>query len=734
MKSLKPFLIVSTLIAIAACSGDAPQVPTTLSASSINNITAAAGSAVTTAPSVTLKDANGRGIAKVWVHFSVTGGGKVTNDSSQTDGSGLASSGGWTLGTAAGTQTLTATGASLSPVTFTAQVTAGPAATLTRNIADPQTGVVGTAVPNAPSAKALDVFGNPVSGVSVFFSTVNGAGIITGDTKTTNANGIATADAWTLGTVAGQQIARATSTGVSVPAAFSATAVAGAPAKITVVSGNNVNAVVNSLYSSFGTQATVRVTDQYDNPVGGVSVTFTPGPNSGAVTTATATTNDGGIATLGPWTLGTAASQSLTASLTTNATVKVVLTVTALQSQFNITLRYVGDLPSARQQLAVQRAVDKWKSIIVSNSGTSFINLPAGSCGRTWLPAIGESVTNVLILAQIGPIDGVGNVLGNGNTCATHTSSGLTSFGTILFDSADLATYEASGQIDQIVLHEMGHVLGFGTLWTSRGIISGRGSTDPIITGGNSIFEFASLQSGYSGRPVPVENCVGIPGCGGGTQDSHWRELVFRTEVMTGYLNSGVANPLSRVTVASMADLGYAVSYAGADPYTLTASLLFPGTTAIEQIHLGNDIVDHRHLQLRPARQSQTRSKERFELVHTVTSHSQFTSHYKSNGWSRRTMARPAVPTLRLQHRQAMQPIRAARTPTQPICSQKLDSYALAMSTDPIRTFAQAPTSAACEMGRSQAAPLALRHWNSDATNAQFPELTRASCDSLPRA
>ncbi|MEP6766090.1 MAG: Ig-like domain-containing protein [Gemmatimonadaceae bacterium] len=592
MKNVRRFFVLSVFFALAACSSDAPQVPTALSASSVNNITAAAGTLTTTVPTVTLTDAGGKGIAKVWVHFSATGGGKPVNDSNQTNASGLATSGGWTLGTVAGVQTLTATASGLNPVIFNAQVTAGAVSALVRLTADPQAGVVNTNVPSAPSVRAVDQYGNPVAGVTVSFSPINAAGTIAGNTKTTDANGVATADSWTLGTVAGQQLSRATALGVSVPATFSANAVAGSPTKIVIVTGNNVAGVVGASLASFGSLPAVKVTDQFDNPVAGVSVTFTPGPNSGTVTGGTAITNDGGVATLASWTLGTVAAQTLTAALTANSAVKVTFSVSALLTQFNITLRYIGDPPSARQQLAVSRAVDKWRSVIVSNSGTSTVALPAASCGRSWFPAISESVTNVLILAQIGPIDGVGNVLGNGGYCTTHAASGLTSVGTILFDSADLATYEASGLIDAIVLHEMGHVLGFGTQWGNKGVTSGIGGSDPIFTGANAIAEFAALNSGYSGRPVPIENCIGInQPCGGGTRDVHWRELIFKSELMTGYLNNGV-NPLSRATVASMADLGYAVSYAGADPYTLVASLLFRAPTATPQVNMGNDVFD----------------------------------------------------------------------------------------------------------------------------------------------
>ena len=59
---------------------------------------------------------------------------------------------------------------------------------------------------------------------------------------------------------------------------------------------------------------------------------------------------------------------------------------------------------------------------------------------------------------------------------------------------------------------------------------------------------------------------------GSGTRLSHWDETVFDTELMTGWYNSGETNPLSRITVASMADLGYQVNMAAADSYTRPTS------------------------------------------------------------------------------------------------------------------------------------------------------------------
>jgi hypothetical protein len=83
---------------------------------------------------------------------------------------------------------------------------------------------------------------------------------------------------------------------------------------------------------------------------------------------------------------------------------------------------------------------------------------------------------------------------------------------------------------------------------------------------------------------VPVENCTGINNCGSGTRDSHWRELTFRTELMTGFIeNSTTAMPLSAMTIQSLADLGYSVSTASADAYKIPGTAIMLPDSSSEQ-------------------------------------------------------------------------------------------------------------------------------------------------------
>jgi hypothetical protein len=128
-------------------------------------------------------------------------------------------------------------------------------------------------------------------------------------------------------------------------------------------------------------------------------------------------------------------------------------------------------------------------------------------------------------------------------------------------DTADLGRLESNGQLFETALHEMGHILGIGTLWYVKGVISGMGSNNPVFTGARAVAEYNSLFD-LDVDVVPLENQGG-----GGTADSHWRESVFDNELMTGWLDGGGANPLSRITAASLADIGYEVNIAAADDY-----------------------------------------------------------------------------------------------------------------------------------------------------------------------
>jgi hypothetical protein len=199
-------------------------------------------------------------------------------------------------------------------------------------------------------------------------------------------------------------------------------------------------------------------------------------------------------------------------------------------------------------------------------------------------------IDDLLIFAAVEPIDGVGAVLGSAGWCFRRTA-GLPVIGTMRFDAADVATLESRNQLGAVIMHEMGHVIGVGSMWTARGLLqnpsAGSAATDTYFSGTNGIAGFDAIGgTTYTlGVKVPVENTGGA-----GTQNAHWRESILQNELMTGYLNSGT-NPLSMLTVRSLQDLGYTVNTASADPFflslSLQSSLLAPDAGAVR---LENDV------------------------------------------------------------------------------------------------------------------------------------------------
>jgi len=154
-----------------------------------------------------------------------------------------------------------------------------------------------------PTARVTDQYGNPVAGRSVTWGLASGGGSLgTPATVSSDATGIVTAPAWTLGTAVGPNAITASAAGLSgSPVTFSALGLAGAATQMVIKDGNNQSAVVAT---ALPVKPSVVVRDQFNNPVGNASVTFAVTAGGGGITGAASTTDAQGIATVGSWTLG----------------------------------------------------------------------------------------------------------------------------------------------------------------------------------------------------------------------------------------------------------------------------------------------------------------------------------------------------------------------------------------------------------------------------------------------
>ena len=193
-------------------------------------------------------------------------------------------------------------------------------------------GTVGAEVSPAPAVRIRDGNGNPMQGVSVEFQLTAGGGTLQSPGAQTNIDGVATA-VWTLGQRPQVSSLFVTSHGLT-NLVFTATAVAG-PA-------SSISPRVNDLARLVATggragHPSVDVRDQFDNPVAGVTVTFTVTSGGGTIEAGTATTDHLGIATAGWWTLGQPGENTVNASAPGLQSVAFTVTaVTATGSQTGI--------------------------------------------------------------------------------------------------------------------------------------------------------------------------------------------------------------------------------------------------------------------------------------------------------------------------------------------------------------------------------------------------------------
>ena len=222
-----------------------------------------------------------------------------------------------------------------------------------------------------------------------------------------------------------------------------------------------------------------------------------------------------------------------------------VLAARPTSASFDINLIFDDSYPPS-QQSAAHQAELLWEDVITG-----------------YQPGI--TLTGVTVNLDTLFSDGVGSVLGQAFFPSTTWQGGfrLSTGGRFQIDPADMPSLESSGRLDDVIAHEIGHLLGVGMLWESNDLYENNSGE---YTGSFGVAAY-NAEFGQTGSFVPVE----LEG-GSGTANAHWNEELngarftgikdvmnrdFRDELMTGWLNS---NPfLSNTTVQSMRDLGFTV-------------------------------------------------------------------------------------------------------------------------------------------------------------------------------
>jgi hypothetical protein len=257
---------------------------------------------------------------------------------------------------------------------------------ITKLAGDNQTAVAGAALANAPSVTVKDSAGNVTPGVPVSFVVTSGGGSIANATATTNAGGMATAGAWTLGNNPGANSLSASVSGAPT-VTFSATGTTPPAAALVVNAGNGQTAPAGT---AVAVAPSVKVTTASGLPSPGVDVTFAVSAGGGSVTAATATTNVAGIATVGAWTLGAVGLNTLVASANGVGTVTFSATATS---------PFVLALSPAAVSISTEAGTSATRTVSITNGGASAVSgialdAPVYSAnGSQWLTATLNSTT-----------------------------------------------------------------------------------------------------------------------------------------------------------------------------------------------------------------------------------------------------------------------------------------------------------------------------------------------------
>ncbi|MHB0948514.1 MAG: leishmanolysin-related zinc metalloendopeptidase [Gemmatimonadaceae bacterium] len=364
---------------------------------------------------------------------------------------------------------------------------------------------------------------------------------------------------------------------VAALAGLAALACGGEPAApvpgFTVISGKGQQALAGT---TLGTPIVVKLRKVDGSAAAAERVVFRL-TGDGTLADTVGVTDDEGKVTAPRWTLGTSAGNHSMVAAAGGFSTSVTAEAT---SNFTLEVRFFGTPPAADQRQLFVAAAQRIRGVVTGAVPPVPVQLNLASdsaCSMKGLPVVNETMKGMVVFAAVDSIDGRGKTLAQAGGCLLRRfvvagdSVQLPLVGIMVFDRDDWSTMLAQGNLQDVITHEMLHLVGVGrSMWVPKKLLRDEGTPTVSFIGSRAIKGCQDANGAtVCGTGVPVENTGSA-----GTVGTHWREITFGSELMTGFADKCVPGqpcryPLSGITAGALQDIGYVVNFAAADSYSL---------------------------------------------------------------------------------------------------------------------------------------------------------------------
>ncbi|UDY37609.1 hypothetical protein [Dermatobacter hominis] len=218
---------------------------------------------------------------------------------------------------------------------------------------------------------------------------------------------------------------------------------------------------------------------------------------------------------------------------------------------FDVVTRSVGP-QDARVTAAVAEAVDRWTAVISRGIPDTDVQFQQGDC-LAEVPSLSGVVDDLVLDVIVTPLPGL---MGDATWCVVG-DDGLPRLSVVRISTIGLDHLYETGALEDVVTHEVGHALGLGTVGPWGMLTRYSDETGAYrFTGPRAVAEWQHL--GGIGDTVPLSHDA-----------SHWDETSLQDELMTCYVEVAPAHPMSAISVAALADLGFHVEISNADAWAV---------------------------------------------------------------------------------------------------------------------------------------------------------------------